>query len=141
MKKYLFILSSILLLSSCAKEGCTDPTALNYNDEAKKNHGCTYEGSNVVWFDDSTSMIMLNEGISMLIFYLDDEALYVTDPWLYSMEAPACGQGSSGYILMDLGTSPSKSCDYKVTDQNGVEIWSGVLNFSADNCEKVQLVW
>jgi hypothetical protein len=44
---YIFLFGS-LLISSCKKEGCTDPTALNYNEEAKKNDGtCTYFQLNV----------------------------------------------------------------------------------------------
>lgn len=39
-----FGLLLFILLSSCVKKGCTDPTALNYNSEAKKNNGtCIYE--------------------------------------------------------------------------------------------------
>lgn len=48
MKKQLIILSVVTLslglgVTSCKKEGCTDPTATNYNEEAKKDDGsCTY---------------------------------------------------------------------------------------------------
>lgn len=45
MKNILFIAiaASALVLSSCKKEGCTDPTAVNYNDKAKKDdNSCTY---------------------------------------------------------------------------------------------------
>ncbi|MBK9593131.1 MAG: DUF4856 domain-containing protein [Crocinitomicaceae bacterium] len=39
---YIFLFGS-LLITSCKKEGCTDATALNYNEEAKKDDGtCTY---------------------------------------------------------------------------------------------------
>ncbi len=35
---------SIVTMSSCKKEGCTDPSATNYNEDAKKDDGsCTYE--------------------------------------------------------------------------------------------------
>lgn len=40
--KFLFI-ASILILSSCKKEGCTDQGANNFDEEAKKDDGsCTY---------------------------------------------------------------------------------------------------
>lgn len=45
MKKVLFLAlaASSLLLNSCKKEGCTDPTALNFNEKAKKDNGsCNY---------------------------------------------------------------------------------------------------
>jgi hypothetical protein len=44
MKKLICItIGTALLAISCKKEGCTDPSALNYNDDAKKDDGtCTY---------------------------------------------------------------------------------------------------
>ena len=37
------LLAIFILFSSCAKKGCTDPIATNYNPEAKKNNGtCIY---------------------------------------------------------------------------------------------------
>lgn len=42
-KLTLIVLSTFLVFSSCKKEGCTDPTAENYNSEAKKDDGsCNY---------------------------------------------------------------------------------------------------
>lgn len=42
------ILVGSLIISSCKKEGCTDATALNFNEEAKKDDGsCTYFQLNV----------------------------------------------------------------------------------------------
>ena len=42
-KSILFALMAIVTLASCKKEGCTDPEALNYSSEAKKDDGsCTY---------------------------------------------------------------------------------------------------
>jgi hypothetical protein len=55
--KHLFILpllAGISILSSCNKEGCTDPTALNYDADAKNDDGsCVYN-------TDTTSMVMLH---------------------------------------------------------------------------------
>jgi hypothetical protein len=53
MKKTLILLAvaSLTVVTSCSKEGCTDPTATNYNEKAKKDDGsCTYgnEGNEVI---------------------------------------------------------------------------------------------
>lgn len=53
MKKTILLLSVILgtSLFSCQKKGCTDPTAINYNESAKKDDGkCVYE-------EESTNVI------------------------------------------------------------------------------------
>lgn len=43
-KGMLLFCSSAILLSACRKEGCTDVTATNYNEEAKKDDGtCVYD--------------------------------------------------------------------------------------------------
>ena len=45
MKKLIVFILSVVLLGSCNKEGCTDPTATNYNADASSDDGtCTIEG-------------------------------------------------------------------------------------------------
>ena len=42
---------SLILSTSCRKEGCTDETAFNYNEEAKKDDGtCKYDNSVTIKF-------------------------------------------------------------------------------------------
>ena len=59
MKNTIYFLSFLFISSlmfSCAKEGCTDPDAENYNSSADKSDGsCTYQGSVVFWYSEATS--------------------------------------------------------------------------------------
>lgn len=51
MKKNVFIIGVLALgvMASCARKGCTDPTALNYDEKAKKEDGsCIYDNDNRV---------------------------------------------------------------------------------------------
>lgn len=46
------------LATSCKKEGCTDPTALNYDEDAKKDDGsCTYAQSSTEYVDNGDGTI------------------------------------------------------------------------------------
>ena len=56
MKKSFLILlaGSFVLFASCKKEGCTDSTATNYNEDAgKDDESCLYDGSLKVWLSQS----------------------------------------------------------------------------------------
>lgn len=59
IKTLLLGVSAIMLIASCSKKGCTDPTALNYSEQATEDNGyCTYPNkmkilSVSVSFDDS----------------------------------------------------------------------------------------
>jgi hypothetical protein len=80
----LITLSLILLLVSCKKEGCTDPTAINYNIHAENNDGsCEYEASsqlqvitdniveNTTWTKDKTyvlaNRVTVLDGVTLTI--------------------------------------------------------------------------
>ena len=80
----LITLSLILLLASCKKEGCTDPTAINYNIHAETNDGsCEYEASsqlqvitdniveNTTWTKDKTyvlaNRVTVLDGVTLTI--------------------------------------------------------------------------
>lgn len=150
MKTHLFLILSVLVLSSCSKGGCTDPKAYNYDESAKKNSGCSYQGSNVFWYDQTTSTEMLNAGITSLRYYVDDELVGTSDPTLFWPEAPECGQNSSVTCAKKWENNSysensiayvGRNFEYLVIDQDGTQIWSGILPFFIDACGDLQLVW
>ena len=51
MRKLLLLLLVLpFIISSCRKEGCTNPDATNYDEEASKDDGsCEYEGEVLLW--------------------------------------------------------------------------------------------
>lgn len=74
MKNVLIVLlASAFLFGSCKKEGCTDSTALNFNEKAKKDDGsCTYATSvadGFVWKEDNGGEIKA------------DSAFWTTGTW------------------------------------------------------------
>lgn len=141
-KKLLLIALSFIALTSCKKEGCTDMDAKNYNAEADVNDNtCTYEGSNVLWYDQTASQGLINDGATSLTFYVNGQIVGSTGTNVYWTAAPNCGDTGSITVLQDLGDVKSLSYSYSVEDQTGWVYWSGVLNFTANTCTGVQLSW
>lgn len=135
-------IASMALISSCKKEGCTDPTSLNYSEKAKKDNGtCQYSGEVVFWYDQATSEALIDYWSTSLTFYVDGQIVGSTATNVYWTSAPECGANASITAHKDLGNAKNKSYSYRVVDDLGEEIWSGVINCTANTCLKQQLTW
>ncbi|MBL7898328.1 MAG: DUF4856 domain-containing protein [Crocinitomicaceae bacterium] len=82
MIKYILPLAiTAIAFTSCKKEGCTDETALNYNEEAKKDDGsCTYFTLNVpatYSFTDGTNNTVSYSGQTERLDQLTEMATYM----------------------------------------------------------------
>jgi len=146
MKKLKLVLMALpitlLLMSSCKKEGCTDPDSKTYNADAKKDDGsCQYEGNSVLWYNETTSNYLQDDGAITLTYYVDGVVVGSSATSVYWTGSPDCGQNGSITITKDLGDVKSKSYTYSVIDQTGYEYWAGSLNFMANTCEATELIW
>ncbi len=145
MKRVTYMTAMLLIagattLSSCRKEGCTDKTAKNYNQDAKKDDGtCTYEGSVVFWIDQSTSANLLIAGETSLTFYFDGVVVGSQAATTFWTGAPECGQNGSITVTKSLGGVKSKSFPFKVLDQDGITIWESNITLNANTCLKEHL--
>ena len=143
MKRILTLASlSLLMLTSigCKKEGCTDIAAINYENSANKDNGsCIFEGEAVLWYDQSSSQSFLFSGISSLKFYVDETLVGSTDASVYWTNAPECGENGSITVTKELGNSKSKTFTYKVENNFGTIVESGILNISANSCEAIKI--
>jgi hypothetical protein len=148
MKKFnsfylLILLVAIVSFSSCKKEeGCTDPTATSYNSEAEVDNGsCQYEGEVVFWYGSSTSQGLIDFDSNSLTFYVDGVVVGSTSSSVFWTAAPNCGDNASITVTENLGNVKSRSLIYSVEDQDGYELWSDIVNFEANTCEAIELVW
>ncbi len=142
-------LSQLLILSmvvggiwSCKKEGCIDQDATNFNADAKKDDGtCTYEGKAVFWYNQAVADSLLSYGTSSLSYYVDGQVVGSSAANVYWTAAPDCGADASVTVTKSLGSVKTQSYSYKVVDETGFEWWSGNLNFNANTCQSIELVW
>jgi len=134
------LLLGLLFNTSCKKEGCMDAAATNYDSEAKKtNNSCTYEGSQVLWYSQTTSEALSNSGSTSLTYYVDGKIVGSSSVSTYYTSKPTCGENGSITIKKDLSTEKNKTFTYKVIDDFGDEIWSGSLEFKANICTVTEL--
>jgi len=126
---------------SCRKKGCTDPTAVNYDSEAKKEDGtCEWETEHNLTFTfshnydggavssaDFNDLSFTNSfgnvhSISKLIYLVSDFRLYKTDGDSIVID---------GYQLVDL--SDAGTLTYQISQPIPVGTYSGVgFNFGFD---------
>ena len=142
-KLFLFALLSLtLVFSSCSREGCTDLDSVNYDPDAKKDDGsCLYEGQAVFWYGANTANGLINDGATSLTFYVDGSIVGSSAANVYWGSQPECGDNSSITVTYNLGDVKSLAAIYSIRDQTGWEYWNGIVNFTANDCKSLELLW
>lgn len=140
MSNALIAIGLILCSMSCVKEGCDDPDASNFSEEANKNNGsCIYEGNATLWYNWNTSYNLENDGITELTFYIDSQIIGGVSTTTYWPLEPDCGDPGSISHRRSMGSDKTQSSNYYVHDQNGNDVWTGTLTFNAEGCVSIEL--
>ncbi len=142
MKKLILPIAIMMLtLSSCKKEGCIDSDATNYNVEAKKDNGtCTYESTVVFWWNQSTQDWLYNDFLAdNVYFYINDKQFATESALTYWTTTPNCGDNGNIEYTYDLAGNKTQAATYKVIDNYGDQVWSGIINFNANTCLAIEL--
>ncbi len=128
-----------LSLTSCKKEGCTDPQAINYSSSSKTDDGtCSYEARTTFWYGESTSQDLVADGITKLIYYIDYEKVGESEADVYWTGEPECGTAGAVIVTTNL-IDPSETHVFSVEDQDGIEQWQGTLDLKANTCHSTEL--
>lgn len=134
------IVATMLLFTGCAKKGCTDKDATNYDSKAKKDDAtCKYEGNVVFWQAKKNADTLVANGATALTYYVDGSIAGSSAASIYFTGAPNCGQNGPVTVKKDLGSDKTKSYSFSVKDQTNFEWYKGTLQFSGNTCTAYQL--
>ncbi|MEY4287665.1 MAG: hypothetical protein RL511_1754 [Bacteroidota bacterium] len=130
----------VFSMYSCAKPGCTDPNAVNYNASAKKDdYSCVYKEKLIFWQDQATSEIVQNAGITGLYIYVDGQLIGSTLATNYWTGVPSCEQSGNVNTEIDMGSLDSKLIEYEIKDNNGNLLASDIYIMNAGTCNIIKM--
>ncbi|RYM36115.1 hypothetical protein ERX46_03720 [Brumimicrobium glaciale] len=129
-----------MLFSSCKKEGCTNPTANNYDAKAKTSDGsCIYTAEVVFWFKENLSIALQNAEIKELNYSLNGEPLGKSGTDKFWEEAPECETAGTIKFSKELTKSNSEPFYCKIVDKEGVKLWEELITLDTDSCRIILL--
>ncbi len=133
MKKFtqfattLLLLLAMLAISSCEKDGCTDPNAVNYNSKANHDNGtCQYDGTATFTTPDVLPVITVTVSGTAV------SSPQQTISQSYAAGTAVCGgAGLANYSLL------AGNYTYSATSSAGT--WSGSFTIVANQCDLITL--
>ncbi|MBP5994509.1 MAG: hypothetical protein KA736_02315 [Crocinitomicaceae bacterium] len=135
MKKIAFLSLLSLLIFSCSKPGCTDPSAKNYNISAKKNDGsCTYQTKLIFWQDLTAANSWAPLGVTSLKYYVNGVYIGSSLANEYYSTQPSCAASGQASYTIDLGKNTSGSVHVQVIDQSDFTWYDEYVTVYNDEC-------
>ncbi|MEZ4922856.1 MAG: DUF4856 domain-containing protein [Crocinitomicaceae bacterium] len=130
-RSLILILGLTLIISSCKKKGCTDPDALNYSSEAKKDDGsCTYyqvpstymftdaNGNNTVDYSGQTER--LNQATELIDYVATGKTTAISAQVMKDMFHNVGGNGNGNFTFTSSKTLSDK---YFAADTSEILAW------------------
>lgn len=141
----MILISTSLVWDSCKDKrvkGCTDPDSVTFDKLAERDDGsCRYEGQAVIWYDQTASNGLVNDGATALTFYLNGEVIGSSAASVFWAKAPDCGTDGSITVTEDLGKNKSQSFTLSVKDQDSFEYWNTKITIEGNSCLALKLNW
>jgi hypothetical protein len=133
--------TSVLLMSSCTKQGCIDSTAANYNSKANSSdNSCIYEEKLILWQSQTSAQDWLSTDVTVLKYYVDGQYVGSHAASEYTTAAPTCTSGASQLnTTISLGSSKTKIIQLEAKDQDNVSIGVESVTITAGTCNIIEL--
>jgi hypothetical protein len=127
LKYHIFIISILLVLNySCQTEGCTDPSAVNFESKATSDDGsCIFNGQAIFWVD---STFEFND----ITITIDAQEVGIIDG--YFDTKPECGIPQGVNIELIEGTY-----EFTATDTTG-GTYTDTLLIKKDKCNAKKVI-
>ena len=117
-----------------------DQLSKNYDSKAKEDNGsCTYEGRVVFWYKQAVADQLAADSIQTLNYFLDGVSVGSGASSVAWPTSPNCGENGSITVNRDLGTTKKKDFGYVVKNEDGFEVFSGIVTIEANLCKTVEL--
>jgi len=142
---FVFFISCSFSLPSCVRNGCTDESAFNYDDNAKKDDcSCIYKSKLGIWFTPQTASLLYNSfGTNFFYIYLDDIYIGQMSEYDATETAPDFNRISRTFQIY-LGNLKTKQCILKLTTPNSSSINNPVktieFKINANECFIYEIV-
>ncbi len=122
-------------LTGCREEGCTDPEALNFSNDAGKDDGsCEYQGDLVFWFDEPYSNFIQSLNVTQLRFFVANDFVGTLDASSFLSAQPNCGDAGALTVTLETGRSKDRNFLYRVENQDGAFLTEGLQTVRANEC-------
>jgi len=139
---HLLLFSSIFLFTiGCSKKGCSDPDSIDYErGNSSGNEECRYQGSLVFWYGKDVSEFLIENNVSGLNFYLNDELVGTTETKNFRTNAPDCDDFSNAVkTTRSLGNVKTIGYEFSVQSEDNITIWHTSININANTCSTLEL--
>jgi len=148
MKKILLFSLSLITLISCETnpipiEGCTDPNAINYNNQADiNNNSCDFTGDILFYLNQESGIYLYNEGVEKLTFFINGNNIgsqYNNGGFYTSQTPPNCFDNffTTGSVYWENNSYTTIS--WEAIDETGYVWYGTTTNLEANECLSMEL--
>lgn len=140
IKTMLIVSGLIFFISGCYKAGCTDPAAVNYDSEVKKEDlSCSYNGNLVFWESAFNRDSLINLGHEMLRFELEGEIVDSIATSGFASVSEDCNASGTKTFSLDFDGHTERHYKYRVKGFEYETLYEGFVTVLANDCVSIHL--